>query len=633
MTGDPLPSKLRYRFADFEFHERTGELCRKGKTTQLPDQAGLVLSALLRASGEVVTREELRKVLWPGKVFGDFEGGLNAAVRKLRRALEDDGSEPRYIGTLPRRGYRLLVPAGAESDDVPDASPVRVDPSPAVPKTLRSPTSRSRWMERLVAMASRLRRRWASASPHCSIALLPLINLSGDRSKDYLAASLTEQLIQELALRGDLQVAPLAAVRCLDPESLLPGDLCRRLGVESLVEGSVRPQGDSLQIHLRLIAASSGLSVWAQSLKLSWKDLGLIPSRLALRLSEALALPAQVRKIPPPHRDAETLALQLEARHELSFLTARGLDRAVRLYEQALQRDPGFAEAYAGLTTAELWRGILGRTGASVALSASYRHAMAALELEPDCSEAHLALAFIHWLHDWDFPAAEASFRKVLELSPASFRIQAAWASYLFARGRDAEAEPHLAQAEPFAQGDPMVAMDVLRCYTFARRHAEALAFGRAVLASRPQWTWANGHIFEACLALGRGEEAIVANLGAVADRPALERVLKTARPGADLRALLRLEAEWNETRHREGEPAEGSGILAYLWAAAGHREKALAWLETAVETRDYNALFVLRYPYWDAFHGDPRFEAALDRMGLQGDPRCPSLAVVRSLA
>ncbi len=117
----PTPP-LRYRFGDFEFREGTGELWRSGRATPLPEQAGKVLLALLRAPGEVVTRAALRQLLWPDRIAGDFEGGLHAAVRKLRRALDDDGTEPRVIGTLPRRGYRLLVPVAA-GEDHPDPSP------------------------------------------------------------------------------------------------------------------------------------------------------------------------------------------------------------------------------------------------------------------------------------------------------------------------------------------------------------------------------------------------------------------------------------------------------------------------------------------------------------------------------
>jgi hypothetical protein len=142
-----------------------------------------------------------------------------------------------------------------------------------------------------------------------------------------------------------------------------------------------------------------------------------------------------------------------------------------------------------------------------------------------------------------------------------------------------------------------------------------------------------HGHLAEAYLALGQNKDAVEATWAAAAHHPALQRQLQGFRPNEDIRSLLQKEAEWNEARHAAGEPAEGSGIVAYIWAAAGNREKALHWLGMAIDARDYNALFVLRYPYWDAFHGEPRFEAALARMGLQGDPRIPALLKARNLA
>ncbi|HWQ09243.1 MAG TPA: winged helix-turn-helix domain-containing protein, partial [Holophaga sp.] len=124
MSDDPLSRTHCYRFDGFEFRERTGELKRDEEERHLPDQAGTVLLALLRARGNLVSREEMRQLLWPDKVSGDFEGGLHAAVWKLRRALDDDGSEPRLVGTLPRRGYRLLVPVAVADEQVPVEAPV-----------------------------------------------------------------------------------------------------------------------------------------------------------------------------------------------------------------------------------------------------------------------------------------------------------------------------------------------------------------------------------------------------------------------------------------------------------------------------------------------------------------------------
>jgi formylglycine-generating enzyme required for sulfatase activity/DNA-binding winged helix-turn-helix (wHTH) protein len=160
MASDPFRPPLHYRFDHFEFRERTGELWRNGEGIRLPDQAGLVLLALLRAQGDMVTREELKQLLWPGKLSGDFEGGLHAAVRKLRRSLEDDGSEPRLIGTLPRRGYRMLVPveAAAEPPRSQEAGPPAQD---AVPLTEAGTTG---------TWASKVRSAWV---------LAPLLALAG----------------------------------------------------------------------------------------------------------------------------------------------------------------------------------------------------------------------------------------------------------------------------------------------------------------------------------------------------------------------------------------------------------------------------------------------------------------------
>lgn len=626
IASQSLP--LCYRFAEFELREHSAELRHGDESLRLPDQAWAVLLALLRAAGDLVTREELRQQLWPDKDFGDFDGGLNAAVRKLRRVLQDDGTEPHLIGTLPKHGYRMLVPVEVVEDSPLVGNPA-AEARPHTPP--RVPIGRLlRWSMFLFLLVGGLGlwaifamngKQNAGVRIH-SIALLPLANLSGDPTQDYLAASLTEQMIQELALRQDLQVAPFAAVSPLRQDRVLPGELCRRLGVDAFVEGSIRREGNRILLHLRLVPGSSGLATWAQTLDMPWKDLGDVPPAGASRLARALDLSSNPSRVPGGSRDAEATAAYWEARYEFSLLNAGGIEKALALYGRAIQKDPGFASAHGGLANAALWRGLVNRSGDNASLAASYRHALRALELDPACLEAHLALAFIHWLHDWDFTAAEGSFQKALEVAPRSAQARAAYASYLFARGRSDEAISHLAQAEPSARNDPVVAMDVLRCYTLSRRHQEAIEFGRSILADRPHWTWVHGHIFEACVALGREKEAIEANLNAVADLPELARRLEGVRQGSDLKGMLRREAMWNESQQAQGRPFEGAGIVAYLWAALGERERALHWLETAATARDSDALFVLRYPYWDAFRGDPRFEELLQNLGIGQDPR-----------
>ncbi len=628
---------VRYRFADFELREHSGELRHGEELLRLPEQAWDVLLALLRASGDLVTREELRQQLWPDRTFGDFDGGLNAAVRKLRRALHDDGAEPHLIGTLPKHGYRMLVTVEAQEEASPSAAPLSPSAEDAPPRPARPAFARFLWAwAAMLAVASGLGlwairaqndRKMAPVRIH-SIALLPLANPSGDPAQDYLASSLTEHLIQELALRRDIQVAPFAAVASLRQQRVLPGELCRQLGVEAFVEGSVQREGGRLILHLRLVPAHSGLATWAQTLDMPWQDISDVPAAGASQLARGLQLPSNPSRVAGGSRDAEATAAYWEARYEVSLLNSSGIEKALALYRRATQRDPRFASAYGGLASAELWRGLLDRSVTDSALAESYRYATRALELEPSCGEAYLALAFIHWLHDWDFTAAEANFQKALEANKGSAQIHAAYASYLFSRGRSSEAEPHLVLAQSNAKGDPVVAMDVLRCYTLARRPQEAIAFGRSILAARPHSAWAQGHIFEACVATGKTGEAIEANLAAVADLPELAKHLKGLRHNNDLKTMLRREATWNEARHARGRPFEGPGVVAYLWAALRERDRALRWLERAVEVKDYDALFVLRYPYWDAFQGDPRFEKLLQRMGIRGDARIPTRRV-----
>jgi TolB-like protein/DNA-binding winged helix-turn-helix (wHTH) protein len=300
-----FPGPCVLRFGVFEADLRAFELRKFGNKISIQRQPFQVLAALLEKPGEVVTRQELQQKIWPGDTFVDFDLGLNKAIAKLRAVLDDDPASPRFIETVPRVGYRFLdavvttpekemTPQEKGLPAMPDLSEAAgpVPPSEDLPS---SPHSRRRWpiyVGSLLAIITAgsvlygVRQKWAelhgsSRRQFNSIAVLPLENLSGDASQDYLADGITEELTTDLAKIPDLRVSSRTSVmRFKDAHQPLP-EIAKELQVEAIVEGSVTRIGNKVRITAQLIDAGRDQHVWAESYDSEMRDVLSVQDKLA----------------------------------------------------------------------------------------------------------------------------------------------------------------------------------------------------------------------------------------------------------------------------------------------------------------------------------------------------------------
>ena len=429
----------RIRFDAFEVDLRSGELRQHGIKIKLHQQPFQVLTMLLERPGEVVTREELQRRLWSSDTFVDFDVGLNSAIKKLREALHDSAEHPRFIETLPRRGYRFVATLDSGSPALePRASNPASDQTTAAEVARSKPETASRKQRTwrlwslagaaivllvvfLIVNAGNWRQRIWPAAPvriH-SIAVIPLENLSGDAGQEYFVDGMTDALITDLAQISSLKVISRTSVmRYKGTKKTLP-EIGKELSVDGVVEGAVIRSGERVRVDAQLIEASSDRHLWASSYERNFGDV------IALQNEVARAVANEIQaKLTPQERahllhadavDPQTYELYLKGRY---FWSKRGEDsvrKSIDYFQQAIQRSPNYALAYAGLAEAYVVRRDLYPQEKYSALKAA---AHRALEIDDNLAEAHNALAGSLFWYDWDWTGAEKEFQRALALNP-----------------------------------------------------------------------------------------------------------------------------------------------------------------------------------------------------------------------
>jgi TolB-like protein/DNA-binding winged helix-turn-helix (wHTH) protein len=398
------------RFGVFEVDLRAGELRKQGVKIKLQEQPFQVLQVLLEKPGEIVTRDELRKRIWPSDTFVDFEGGVNNAIKRLREALGDRAETSRYIETLPRRGYRFIGPVNGKGK--PLAEEVRSKAkSPAARRGLQigigiGIAAAVLLLVSLGAVPTNFWRQFFGTTnvPQIrSIAVLSLKNLSGDPSQEYFADGMTEELIADLSQIRALKVISHTSVDTYKKSSKSLPEIARELHVDGVVEGSVMRSGDKIRITAQLIYAPEDKNLWAKSYDRDLRD--VLPLQAAI--ASAIADEIQVKLTPGEQARLHTPRFMSLKAHE-AYLQGtyylripRGSARAIQFFQEALQQEPnargyvGLARAYSGQAGTEAHpRSVMPQAKAA---------AMKALELDDTLADAHLVLAEASCKYDWDW--------------------------------------------------------------------------------------------------------------------------------------------------------------------------------------------------------------------------------------
>lgn len=458
-------------------------------------------------------------------------------------------------------------------------------------------------------------------APAASVAVLPFVNLSPDRENEYFSDGMTEELTSALSRVAGLKVAARSSAFAFKGKQVDAREIGQRLGVSTLVEGSVRKVGDRIRLCAQLVNTADGYQLWSQSYERTLENVFALQGELARAVVNALplesrgALPSPA--IPSPTGAVEAYTLYLRGRYFAAKRTAEGFRVAMEYFEQAVERDPGYALAYAGLAQCLALLGFeeFGDVPARDAMPRAKAAALKALDLAPELADAHCSRAWIAMVFDWDWEAAEAGFRRAIQLDPAYSLAHTWYAIFLSIMARHDEAIGRILHAEAIDPVNLSIHLTVGRCYYWARRFAEALDRVRATLEMEPGNLLTHSWIVRTLNAMGSHVEALEVVEAAI------------ARFGRDPRLLMSLGRTYAEL----GRQAEARQVVEELRGRGGDRYAA--YLVPAMNAlREWDQVFELNNilyehrsgwlafvgveEFWDRTRADPRFEQLLAKMG-----------------
>jgi TolB-like protein/DNA-binding winged helix-turn-helix (wHTH) protein/Tfp pilus assembly protein PilF len=626
MSGQETPV---YQFGPFVLDASKRRLLRDGEVVRLTPKAFETLLALVEMRGKTIEKDELLKRVWGDTVVE--ENNLNQSITALRKALGDSRSESQYIATIPGLGYRFVADVQEES---PAETSTETAASPVVAES-RMARSRRPWLigasvlvvvlVLTLGLISWARRPEPERFKISSVMVLPLENLSGDPSQEYFADGMTDALIGDLARINGLRVISRTSSMHYKGKSKPLPEIASELKVDGVVEGTVQRSGDRVLVRAQLIHATSDTHLWVQTYERDVKDV------LSMQREIAQAIAREVQAKTASHNALDATAQRpvrpkafddyLQGRYLYwNKRTEENLAKAIEHFQNAIREDPGYALPYAGLADCYNAMGAV-QVGAMPPLEARKRAeeaATKALALDSGLAEAHASLGYVNHFN-WNWNAAEQSFKRALELNPNYANAHNLYASHLMARGLIAES---IATSNRARELDPFsLSISVQRGFLLenARRYDEAIEQLRSVIAMDPnhyQAYWTLGHTYAAS---GRFAEAVTAAEKAVAlsDRVpgalgVLGLVYGLAGRRDDATRVLNELLELNKQRYVT--PA----ALVNVYIGLGDKERALTWLEKAYEERSNYIAYLNVFPIVDPLRSDPRFAGLLQKVGLR---------------
>jgi TolB-like protein/tetratricopeptide (TPR) repeat protein len=581
------------RFDEYSVDLSAGHLFKRGIRLRLRDQSFAVLTELLEHAGEVVTREQLRSKLWPSDTFVDFDNNLNTAVGRLREALGDSVAHPRFIETLPKRGYRFI---GIISEP-----------------ELNSEGTGVRRVKLLV---------------------LPFANLSGDPSKEYLADGMTEEFITDLAALAPERLGVIARTTAMLYKGVQAdvARIGRDLGVDHVIEGSVRSHEDRVVLTVQLIQVKDQTHLWARRYDTDSGGLPHTVRDVTLSIAAQIGIPSP----PPtfPHgmyagrggsgktaNDPEAYHLYLQGRSHLSQQTPEGIMRAKQCFQDAVARDPGFALAHCSLAESYWGMGFWGIETPKEQFSIGVWSAMRALEIDDTLADAHILLGCFRKELDYNWPEVQREMRRALELNPwpPSSTMRVGLLSGLMPLGRIEEGIAGIERGLEMDPLSPLLRFWLAELLDMGRQFERGLREAMLVIEHSPASFLGYGVAGQICRDMHRYDEATA-----------------FLRKATELAGGPPLMLGWlGQALVNSGNVDEASAVLeklhliaskayvpptsfAWIHLALGEIDTAFTWLDRAVDARDTMIIPIKTYAFLDPLRDDPRFHVLLRKMNLE---------------
>ena len=595
------------RFGVFELDVRALELRKHGQRIRVQQQPLQILAMLLERPGEVVTRDQLRAALWASDVYVDFDRGLNKALVKLREAIGDSATSPRFIETLPKIGYRFLASETPQQMVVPAPRRIRFVPVLAIALAL-------------LAIVSAVVVLWPRPRTIRSLAVLPLDDLSGDPSQAYFADGMTDELITAIAQIGELRVISRTSVMHYKSTRKTAPEIARELAVDAVLEGSVLRVGNRVRISAQLIDAQRDKHLWARMYEDDAKDVLRLQDTVARDVAERIRLKLMPHEAARLQRaravNPQAYEAYLAARYHWDRRDFLGTAKALQAYRQAIVLDPSYAPAYAGIAQCYIVMTYLGEIRGTDAWPLVMDAVKKALAIDPDLAEAHTALAVAKMNYEHDWAGAESEFRRAIALNPNSVTARI-WYGALLARvGRHDES---FAQQRVALRLDPL---SIVTRYNWAQRLWRTRRFDQAAAELNHEIdldpNYASAHWTLGLIYVHQNKLS-----AAIAELHKAEELKPGPTVNAGLGYAYALSGDTGRARSILQELLKEKSRYVDPWAVAlvytglGDRDQAFTWLEKANEDRDSLVTMLNAQPEFDTLRDDPRFNALLQRIGL----------------
>src|SRR5215469_2884689 len=580
--GGSRSSDTVVRFGAYELDPQAGQLCRDGVRIRLQEQPLQLLRLLLDQPGKIITREELRQKIWPSDTFVDFDHGINNAIKRLRETLGDTAETPRFVETLPRRGYRFI----AAVDD-------------------KSACTR------------------IGSSAIDSIVVLPFETASSDPDTDYLAVGIPGSITHSLSQIPNLRVISWKSAARVEEGVADPLGIGRKLGVRVVLTGRIWQRASKLRLHVDLLEAENGEEIWGDQYDSDLTELFLVQDSIAREVSRKLRLKmtgeTEHRLVKRYTANIEAYQLYVRARRWCEKRSSEGFKRGIEYLRQAIEIDPNYAAAYAELAQCLAVPCYYGSVDPNEAYPKARAAALRALELDPDLAEAHAVLGLILQTYDWNWTAAEKEYKRAIELNP-NYPISHYHYSYFLAElGRYSEA---IHEATEALSRDPVSAtLNAALGFVLllARQYERCIRQAQTAIEVDPDMTLSYVILGTAYAQTGQLSEAITH----------YEKGIKRGGMLAYQKAFIGwVQAQSGETAkawkmlHELEQMALTSYVpsmaYAFVYGALGEDHKAIEKLEKACEDRETNLVFLRTWPYLDALRDDPRFQEIEYRVGLR---------------
>jgi TolB-like protein/Flp pilus assembly protein TadD len=599
-----------------------------------------ILLLLVQQRGELVSREQIVEKIWGKDVYLDTDNAINGAIRKIRQVLKDDPEQPRFIQTITGKGYRFIAPVIApEAEAEPPVAVLQSAGAEAFPRTSLPQRRRVVGLSLLLVMILAIvsvalyRRSLGFRVPSHSaertmLAVLPFENLTGDASQEYFSDGMTEEMITQLgSLDPDLMgvIARTSVMHYKHSQEPLP-QIARELGVDYVLEGSVRRDADKLRITAQLIQMRDQTHLWARQYDRQATDVLVVQNEIAREISDEIQkalgehrpIPPLPQPVPQPvlsPQAFEAYNLYLKGQYFWNKRTKEGFEEAISCFQQAILKDPNDAQAYAGLAVTYALQGAYTGTPPAEFAPQARAAALHAVQLNDKLPEAHAALALIVQNHDYDWKTAEKEFKRAIELNPNYATGHHWYAEHLAWRGRFDEA---FRESERARQLDPLsliIASDYAAILFYSRQYDRAIAEFSAVREMDPRFARA-ALIYQVYMQKGMFAEAEAVIQG---QRPSDERwhlanmAYIYGRTGRHAEAEQNVRKLLDQNQRKPMDPI----VIVTAYIGTGNNDQALAWLEHAYAEHS-NGLTALKVdPVYDPLRGNPRFQNLLQRVGL----------------